>query len=72
MIIELIRKKIKTSGKSLNQISRDTKVDVAALSRIMNGGDCKTITADKLLKHFKIKLVAKKNKKTIKKSRTKK
>ena len=52
MIIELIRKIIKTSGKSLNQISRNTKVDVAALSRIMNGGDCKTITADKLLKYF--------------------
>ena len=56
MIIEEIRKQIKTSGKSLNQIGRDTGIDKAALSRIMNGGDCKTTTADKLLKAFGLKL----------------
>ena len=52
MIIEEIRKQIKTSGKSLNQIDRDTGIDKAALSRIMNGGSCKAETADKLLEYF--------------------
>ncbi|MBW8040541.1 MAG: helix-turn-helix transcriptional regulator [Planctomycetes bacterium] len=61
MIIEEIRKQIKTSGKSLNQIGRDTGVDKAALSRIMNGGSCKAETADILLKYFGL-TIAKKRK----------
>ena len=52
MIIEEIRKRIKTSGKSLSQIGRETGIDKAALSRIMRGGSCKVETADILLKHF--------------------
>jgi transcriptional regulator with XRE-family HTH domain len=60
MIIEKIREKIKTCGQSLNQISRDTGVDKAALSRIMHGGSCKVETAELLLKYFKIELVEKK------------
>ncbi len=63
MIIEEIRKQIKQikkSGISLNQIERDTGVDKAALSRIMNGGDCKTVTADILFKYFGIELIQKK------------
>ena len=52
MIIEEIRKRIKTSGKSLNKIGRDTGIDKAALSRIMNGGSCKVETADILFKYF--------------------
>lgn len=62
MIIEEIRKQIKTSGKSLNQIGRDTGVDKAALSRIMNGGSCKAETADILLKYFDFELIPKKRK----------
>lgn len=52
MIIEKIRKRVKTSGKSLNQIGRETGIDKAALSRIMQGGSCKVETADILLKYF--------------------
>ena len=63
MIIEIIRKRIKKSGKSLNQIGRDTGIDKAALSRIMNGGSCKAETADILLKYFGLELVEKKGKK---------
>ncbi len=62
MIIEKIRKRIKTSGKSLNQIGRETGIDKAALSRIMRGGSCKVETADILLKHFGLKLTAVKKK----------
>ena len=67
MIIEKIREKIKTSGKSLNQIGRDTGIDKAAFSRIMHGGSCKVETADILLKHFGIELVEKKKKEQVKK-----
>jgi transcriptional regulator with XRE-family HTH domain len=52
MIIEELRKQIQASGKSLNQISRETGVDKAALSRIMAGGDCKTVTVDILFRYF--------------------
>jgi len=69
MIIEKIRKQIKTSGKSLNQIDRDTGIDKAALSRIMNGGSCKAETLEVLLKHFGYEI---RKKKTTKKSRAKK
>jgi transcriptional regulator with XRE-family HTH domain len=54
MIIEEIRKRIKTSGKSMNQIGRETGIDKAALCRIMQGGSCKVETADILLKYFGI------------------
>ena len=60
MIIEQIRKQIKASGKSLNQIGRDTGIDKAALSRIMQGGSCKVETADILLKHFGLTVTKKK------------
>jgi hypothetical protein len=62
MIIEKIRKRIEKSGKSLNQIGRDTGIDKAALSRIMNGGSCKVETADILFKYFGIELVEKRRK----------
>lgn len=52
MIIDEIRKLVKNSDKSLNQINRETGVDKAALSRIMNGGSCKVETADILFKYF--------------------
>ena len=68
MIIEEIRKQIKTSGKSLNQIGRDTGVDKAALSRIMNGGSCKAETLEVLLNYFGYEI---RKKKITKKSRAK-
>jgi hypothetical protein len=69
MIIETIRNRIETCGKSRYQISQDTGVDEAALCRIMQGGSCKVETADILLDYFGL-TVAKK--KTAKKSRAKK
>ena len=63
MIIEMLRKRIKTSGKSLNQINRETGIDTAAICRIMQGGSCKAETADILFKYFGIELVEKKSKK---------
>ena len=67
MIIELLRERIEKSGKSLNQIGRETGIDKAALSRIMRGGSCKVETADKLFKYFGLELVLIKNKKTERK-----
>jgi len=60
MIIEKLRKQIKTCGKSRYQISADTGIDNAALCRIMQGGSCKVETADILLKYFGFELAAKK------------
>ena len=60
MIIEMLRKRIKTSDQSLNQIGRDSGVDKAALSRIMHGGGCKVETVDRLFKYFGIELTSKK------------
>jgi len=60
MLIEKIRKQIKTSGKSLNQLGSETGIDKAALSRIMNGGSCKVETAEILLKYFGYELRRKK------------
>jgi len=60
MIIEEIRKQIRKSNKSRYQISQDTGIDQAALSRIMNGGSCKVETADILFKYFGIELFQKK------------
>ena len=62
MIIEMIRKQIRTCGKSRYQISQDTGVDEAALCRIMKGSSCKAETVDILLKYFGIELVPKKTK----------
>ncbi len=66
MIIELIRKKIKESGLSLNQLTRETGIDTAALSRIMNGGSCKVETADILFKFFGIEVISKNQKRAKK------
>jgi transcriptional regulator with XRE-family HTH domain len=66
MIIEKLRKRIEKSGKSLNQIGRDTGIDKAALSRIMNGGSCKVETADILFKYFGLTVTEKKSPKKAK------
>jgi len=52
MILDEIRKHLKTCGVSLNQITRDTGVDTAALSRMVHGGSCKAETLIKLLDYF--------------------
>jgi len=63
MIIELIRERIRTCGKSRYVISQETGIDKAALCRIMQGGSCKVETADILLKYFGLEIVEKKQKK---------
>jgi len=64
MILEEIRKRIKTSGKSINQIGRETHIDKAALCRIMQGGSCKAKTADILLKYFGLTITQKPKRKS--------
>ncbi len=60
-IIEILRKEIRTCGKSRYRISKDTGIDNAALCRIMQGGSCKVETVEILCKYFGF--VLKKNKK---------
>jgi hypothetical protein len=62
MLIELIRKQIRTCGKSRYRISQDTGIEEAALCRIMQGKTCAIETADILLKYFGLELVSKKRK----------
>lgn len=57
--METIREKVNTCGKSRYRICKETGIDKAAMSRIMNGGSCMAETADILLKYFHIELVEK-------------
>lgn len=59
MIIETIRKHIKSCGKSRYQISKETGIDQAALCRFMQGKTCTVETADTLLKYFGLVIVKK-------------
>ncbi|MHC4461849.1 MAG: hypothetical protein ACYS30_10510 [Planctomycetota bacterium] len=52
MIIETIRKHIKTCGKTRYRISKETGVGEDQLCRIMQGKTCTVETADKLLTYF--------------------
>ena len=63
MIIEELRKQIKTCGKSRYKISVETGIDNAALCRIMQGGSCKVETADKLFKYFGLTIAKRTRKK---------
>ena len=60
MIVEAIRKQIKTCGKTRYRISQDTGVDEATLCRIVAGRACSTETADILCKYFGLELGPKK------------
>jgi D-alanine-D-alanine ligase-like ATP-grasp enzyme len=60
MIIELIRKQIKTCGKSRYEISRQTGIEEAVLCRILQGGSCKAETVEALLEYFGFEIVRKK------------
>lgn len=62
MIVETIRRHIKTCGKTRYRIAQDTGVDEATLSRIVAGKACSTETADRLLKYFGL-TIARKSKK---------
>ena len=60
MLIELIRKQIRTCGKSRYEISKDTGIEQAVLCRLMQGSGCKAETVDILLKYFGFKIVRRK------------
>jgi hypothetical protein len=64
-IIEILRKEIRTCGKSRYRISKDTGIDKAVLCRIMQGGSCKAETVEILCKYFGFELVRKKRSKII-------
>jgi hypothetical protein len=62
VIIEIIRKHIKTCGKTRYQISKETGVNEDQLCRIMQGKTCTVETADILLNQFGLELVSEKAK----------
>jgi len=62
MIIETIRKHIRTCGKTRYGIAKETGVGEDQLCRIMQGRSCTVETADNLLKYFGL-TIAKKGKK---------
>jgi hypothetical protein len=62
MIIETIRKHIKTCGKTRYRIAKDTDVFEEQLCRIMQGKTCTVKTADILLKYFGLAILPKKEK----------
>jgi len=59
MLIELIRKQIRTCGVSRYEISRQSGVGQDILCKIMQGGSCKAETVDILLKYFGFQVVKK-------------
>lgn len=68
MIIETIRKYIKTCGKTRYRISKETGVGEYQLCRIVNKGkkrkgSCSIETADILCKYLELELTPKKSKK---------
>ena len=62
MILETLRKKISTCGKSRYEISQATGIDQAALCRIMQGKSCMVETADILLNYFGLTITKNKKK----------
>lgn len=62
MIIEIIRKYIKTCGKTRYRISKEAGVGEDQLCRIMQGRTCTVETADILLKYFGLTITKDKKK----------
>ena len=65
MIIEIIRKHIRTCGKTRYRIAQESGVGEDQLCRMMQGRTCTVETADILLKYFGIELVKKKRKRQV-------
>ena len=63
MIIEIIRKHIRTCGKTRYRIAQESGVGEDQLCRMMQGRTCTVETADILLKYFGIELKPKKSNK---------
>ena len=62
MVIELIRKRIETCGKTRYRISQETGVSEAQLCRVMQGKTITIETAEVLLRYFGFEVVQKKSK----------
>lgn len=65
MIIEIIRKHIKTCGKTRYRIAKETGVGEDQLCRIIQGKTCTVETADVLLKYFGLTISTKPKKKRL-------
>jgi len=63
MIIDTIRKSIKSCGKTRYRIAQETGVGEDQLCRIMQGRTCTVKTADILLKYFGLTITKKSKKK---------
>jgi plasmid maintenance system antidote protein VapI len=63
MIIETIRKQIKTCGKTRYKIAQESGVGEDQLCRIMQGKTCTVETADILLDYFGLTIAKKKSSK---------
>ena len=59
-MIEIIRKEIRTCGKTRYQIALKTDISENQFHRLMNGGSLKAETAGTLLDYFGYQLVKKK------------
>jgi len=64
MIIEAIRRQIKTCGKTRYRIAKETSVGEDQLCRIMQGKTCTVETADILLKYFGLTIAKNKRRKS--------
>jgi transcriptional regulator with XRE-family HTH domain len=62
MIVETLKRAIERSGKSRNQIAKDTDIDPAVLHKLVHGGTASVETLDKLCAYFGLTLKAKKGK----------
>jgi hypothetical protein len=63
MLIELLRKQIKTCGKSRYRISQDTGIEQSVLCRILQGKTCEAKTVEVLLKYFGFMIIKKQKRK---------
>lgn len=67
VIIEGLAKAIEESGLSCYRIGKDTGINKAVLSHIVNGGSCSMETADILCRYFDLELKPKQSKNEVKK-----
>jgi transcriptional regulator with XRE-family HTH domain len=62
MIVEALKRAIEKTGKSRNQISKETGIDPAVLHKLVHGGTASVETLDKLCSYFGLTLQPRKGK----------
>lgn len=60
-ISDVIREAVKASGKSLNEIARETGIPQPTISRFVLGADLRVSNVDKLAEYFGLQLYGKKS-----------